>query len=469
MSQEASVQLINFIVQIVLARLLAPQDFGLIAMLTVFISIGNMLIDGGLTSSLIRTKELDDDDYSTVFFINFAGSLFIYLLIFFSAPYIASFYEKPLLLNVIRVYTFSLIIRSLMAVQITKLTKEMKFKKQMSLQLPSVLLGGTLGVLLAYMDYGVWSLVWMTICQTSVLTISYWLKSGWYPKLIFNTEKMKYHFNFGYKLTLVGLMNVAYKDIYNVLIGKYFTAHQLGFYNQAYTLAMFPVQQLNKALNKVTYPLFASISENNTKLKDVYKQIIQQVIFLVAPIMLCLAIVAEPLFVVVLTEKWLPGAVFFQIFCVSAIFYPLTIFNTNILKAKGRSGLIFKITFVKFLFLIPIVFLLIRIELIYLAFFQAFAVVLSFIINAEFSGRMINYGVIHQLRDLLSILCIGFLTALLVIWVDSVFFLDLTNLTRIMITGFVFAFVYLALIFIFKKSMLIQLSVLVKGFRNKRL
>src|SRR5690606_34702324 len=204
-AQQFSVQLINFGVQIILARLLMPEDFGLIAMLTVFINLGQMLMDGGMTTSLIRTKSPTQLDYSTVFVSNFIVSIGIYLLIFITAPFVASFYEQGVLQNILRVYALTFVIRSFVAVHVAKLTKEMNFKTQMKLQVPSTIIGAIVGVIMAYADYGVWSLVWMNLVQTIVFTLQNWIFIKWSPSLIFNKKKFKHHFNFGYKMTLSGL------------------------------------------------------------------------------------------------------------------------------------------------------------------------------------------------------------------------------------------------------------------------
>src|SRR4051794_5667095 len=228
-SQQFSVQLINFIESIILARLLLPAEFGLIGMLTIFIALGNILMDSGLTSSLIRTTKADQKDYSTVFFINLTGSIIIYIILFFSAPLIASFYKQPILTNIIRVYTSSFIIRAFGSIQTTKLTKEMNFRRQMTIQIPSEILGSILGILLAWLGYGVWSLVWMNVFQTFIYTLQLWLRSKWKPKFIFDKERFKHHFHFGYKLTLSGIIETIFQNLYTLIIGKYFSAAQLGF------------------------------------------------------------------------------------------------------------------------------------------------------------------------------------------------------------------------------------------------
>ena len=260
--QQFSVQIINFSVQIVLARLLMPEMFGLIAMVVIFISIGQALMDGGMTSSLIRTNNPDQLDYSTVFITNIIMSLVVYGVVFIAAPYIALFYNQEILTNIIRILSLTFVIRALVAVHMAKLTKEMNFKLQMKLQIPSTILASAVGITMAYKGYGVWSLVWLNLVQAISFTVQTLLFMTWRPLLIFNFEKFKYHFNFGYKLTLASLIDVIFNDAYRIIIGKFYSPTTVGFFHQAETLRLFPVQQISAVVGKVTYPLFAKMSDD---------------------------------------------------------------------------------------------------------------------------------------------------------------------------------------------------------------
>ncbi len=409
-SQQFSVQIIYFVVQIILARLLSPSVFGLIAMLQIFLAIGQSLIDSGMTSSLIRTQNVGQRDYSTVFFINIIGSIIIYLIVFFSAPLIADFYNIPLLKLVVRVYTLSFIIQALVGVQTTRLTKEMNFKLQMLMQIPSSIIGGIVGIVLAYLHYGVWSLVWMTLVRTFVFMLQHWFYTDWRPSLIIDKERLKYHLGFGYKLTLSGLLDVVYTNSYNLIIGKLFSATQLGYYNQADTLRMFPVSNFSAALNKVTYPMFASIKDDDVRLKMAYKKLMVQVLFWIIPLMLSLIVVAKPLFNLAIGAKWLPAVPYFQILCVAAIVYPLHLYNLNIINVKGRSDLFLRLEIIKkAVGIVMIVFSL---------FFGMTGllvgqIILSFgglYINTYYSGKMINYSFKEQLVDIWPMFLIGLFT-----------------------------------------------------------
>ncbi|HET7119391.1 MAG TPA: lipopolysaccharide biosynthesis protein, partial [Hanamia sp.] len=265
-AQQFGTQAIGFFVSIIMARLLLPKEFGLIGMISVFIGIGNSLITSGLTQSLIRTSNANQEDYSTIFYFNLLGSIIIYLVLFFFAPLIAAFFSQPVLINIIRLYCLSFIITAFSEVQLTKLTKEMNFKLQMTITIPSLICSALLGIFLAFKGYGVWSLVWMSLFQSFLSTVQLWFQTGWSPSLVFNIEKFRYHFKFGYKITLSGLLNTIFNNIYQIIIGKFFVAADVGFYTRANSLKQLPVTNISSALNKVTYPLFASIQNDDLRL-----------------------------------------------------------------------------------------------------------------------------------------------------------------------------------------------------------
>lgn len=444
-SQQVSVQFINFIETIILARILLPSEFGLIGMLAVFIAIGNTLIDSGLTSSLIRTANPTEKDYSTVFFINLLGSILIYCILFFTAPLIASFYKQPMLTNIVRLYTLTFIIRAFSSVQMTRLTKELNFKLQMTIQIPSEILGSALGIILALSGFGVWSLVWMNIFQSSMYSIQLWIRSGWRPKFLFDKDLFKYHFNFGYKLTLSSLLDTVYQNLYTLIIGKFFSAAQVGYYTYSMTLRQLPIQNISGALNKITYPIFSSIQNDDIALKRAYKKLMQQVIFWIAPILILLTIIAEPLFRLLLTEKWLPAVPYFQILCIAGILYPLQAYNLNILKIKGRSDLFLKLAVIKKVLSISGVFVALQFGIFGLLYFQIVMTLISFVINTWYSGKFINYSFKNQLSDISPILlvaaCTGGAVKVLNIYLEN--YLTIPDILQLMIAGFIYFSLYL--------------------------
>ncbi|MBD1396945.1 lipopolysaccharide biosynthesis protein [Pontibacter sp. JH31] len=462
-SQQFGVQLINFLVSIALARLLMPSEFGLIGMISIFIAIGSSLIDSGLTSSLIRTINPDQRDYSTVFFINLAGSVVIYFILFLAAPLIANFYDQPILESIVRVFTFSFIINAFAGVQSARLTKEMNFKLQMTIQIPSIIVSGIIGVVLAVQGYGVWSLVYMNLSQSFLSTLQLWLRSGWRPSLILDKEKLKHHFKFGYKLTLSGLLDTIYNNAYNLIIGKYFSAAQLGYYTRAQSLKQLPVNNISRALNKVTYPLFASIQNDNLKLRAVYSKIMRQVIFWLAPTMAILFIFALPIFQILFGEKWLPAVPYFQILCFVGVLHPLHSYNLNILKVKGRSDLFLKLEIIKKIYTTIGIACAIPFGIIGLLWWQVISSIVGLIINAWYSGKLINYPLNEQLIDIVPIFSLSIVVGAIIYSFDYFFSsaILLSDIWRIMFFPILYFLFYLGLSYIIKIKSLADFTQLI--------
>lgn len=461
-AQQFSVQIINFGVQIILARLLMPEMFGLIAMLTVFINIGQMLMDGGMTSSLIRTKNPDQLDYSTVFFTNFIVSTAVYSITFLAAPYIADFYNQEVLKNILRVYALTFVIRSLVAVHVAKLTKEMNFKTQMKLQVPSTIVGAAVGVTMAYMGYGVWSLVWLNLAQTIVFTIQNWIFIKWRPSFVFNKRRFKYHLNFGYKLTLSGLLDTIYNDAYRIVIGKFYSPASVGFFNQAETMRLFPVQQVSTVMGKVTYPLFSNI-KGDVQLKSAYKSTMKLVLFVVIPIMLVLIIIAEEFFLFLFGAKWLPAVPYFQVLAIASIIRPISSYNLNILKVKGRSDLFLKVEIIKKV--LGVIAIAIALPFGIMELVISLTVVSYFftLVNMLFSGRLINYTVLEQVKDIAKLFMIGLSVAGLCLYIHNrlIYSMD-SYLLMIVVISSIYSLLYLVGVFVFDKNMVKIIKNLIK-------
>ncbi|WP_180070051.1 lipopolysaccharide biosynthesis protein [Acinetobacter sp. YH16038] len=438
--QQFSVQVINFAVQIILARLLMPEMFGLVAMVVVFMSIGQALMDGGMTSSIIRTKNPDQLDYSTVFITNIIMSLGVYGVIFIAAPYIALFYNQEILTNIIRILSLTFVIRALVAVHMAKLTKEMNFKLQMKLQIPSTVMAGIVGISMAYQGYGVWSLVWLNLIQAISFTVQTLVFMKWRPSLIFNFERFKYHFNFGYKLTLASLIDVIFNDAYRIAIGKLYSPAAVGFFHQAETLRLFPVQQISTVVGKVTYPLFAKMN-NDDALKFAYKITMKLVLILIVPLMLGLILMAEEGFRFLFGEKWLPAVPYFQILALASIVRPLSSYNLNILKVKGRSDIFLRIEILKKFIGIALLIIGLNFQVIGLVISLTVFSYISFIINMYFSGSLISYSIKEQLKDTLLLYMLGGFVFLLLYYVKY-------NFNYIAHFDFISVFVYIFLFFL---------------------
>lgn len=453
-TQQFSVQIINFVVQIILARLLMPEMFGLIAMLTVFISIGQTLMDSGMTSSLIRTKDPDQLDYSTVFMTNMIISVAVYLLTYVSAPWVAIFYNQPILKDILRVYSITFVIRAFVAVHVAKLTKEMNFKTQMILQVPSTIVGAIVGVTMAYMGYGVWSLVFLNLTQTIIFTIQNWIFIPWRPSFVLNKDKFKEHFSFGYKLTISGLLHTIYSNIYPIVVGKFFNPTMVGYFNHAETMRKFPVAQISSVMGKVTYPYFSNL-DNDYQLKQAYKTTMRLVFFVVIPVMTFLIISGKEIFILLFGEKWIPAIIFFQILSLASMIDPLSTYNLNILKVKGRSDFFLKLEIIKKSLGFMAVFVAIPFGIMTLVISYMAVGYINTFINMVSCGKLINYSFLEQLKDSIPIYISGLLAGILSYIVKILFLNNISNLfLNISIIGIIYLIAYILLIYFLDRNIL---------------
>lgn len=411
---------VSFMGTIVIARLLGPTEFGLIGMISVFIAIGTSLVDSGLSSSLIRTQDADDTDFSTVFYLNLGMSFLVYLTLFLAAPYIAGFYNQSILTNVIRLYCFSFIISAFSSIQLAILDKEMQFRKMMLYNIPGVFIGVTVGIALGYLGYGVWSIVWMYLTIQIIQSLVLWSFSKWKPTRTFSKEKMKYHYGFGYKLMLSGLLDTVFKNIYNILIGKFFSVKSLGFYERANTFNEYPVSILTSIIARVSYPLMAKMQMEKERLAVVYKQLLQFTFFITAPLMLGAAAIAKPLFLLVLGAQWLPAVPFFKIICLASMLYPIHAFNINVLKVSGRSDLFLKLEIVKKIIVVISILIAFQFGIYGLVWSSVITSFLSLLINTHYSSDIIDYTTKNQLLDMLPTFLLS-----LVIFIIMTYFVSL--------------------------------------------
>ncbi|SDS25033.1 lipopolysaccharide biosynthesis protein [Christiangramia echinicola] len=462
-AQQFGNQASSFLVSLVLARLLLPEEFGLIGMIAIFVSVGNVLLNSGLTQSLIRSKKLNDDDYSTVFYFNLLASIVIYLIIYISGPYIANFYDQPILKDIVRLYCVTFIISAFSAVQSARLTKSMNFKTQTIIAVPATVVGGIVGISMAYMGFGVWSLVWSQIASSLLSSIQLWIYSKWVPARVFKVDKFRNHFNFGYKITISSLLNRVFDNAYLIIIGKFFSPAQVGFYTRAETMKQLPVTNISNALNKVTYPLFASIQDDDVRLKRVYKQLMQMVVYIITPVLIFLAVLAEPTFRFLFTSKWLPAVPYFQILCATGILYPIHAYNLNVLKVKGRSDLFLKLAFYKKAITLMGIVIGIQFGIYGLLYAQVILSFIAFYINAYYTDRFINYSAWEQIKDISPIITLSIFCGFLLFLVD--FYLqayDMIDFIRLAIGGLAGVFLYLSISFFLKFESLNKLRNILK-------
>ncbi len=447
--------IIGFFVSLILARILLPEEFGLIGMISILIGLGRVLVHSGMTQSLIRTEDVDEEDFSAVFFLNLAVSLVVYFLAYFTAPLVAEFFNQPILVSIIRIYCLSYILTAFSAVQFARLTKNLKFKVQTLIELPANMVGGGVGIYMAYTGYGVYSLVWSQIVIYFVSTVLVWFYSGWTPKWVINIEKLKLHFNFGYKLALSDSLEIIFNNSYILIIGKFFSPSQVGFYTRAETMKQLPVTNISRALNKVTYPLFSTIQNDNIRLKRVNKQLMQVVTFTIAPILIFLAVLAEPAFRFLFTEKWLPAVPYFQILCITGILRPIQTYNLNILNIKGRSDLYLKLKIYEKIIIIVSLIIGFQYGIYGILFSQVVVSVIVFFLHAYYTDKFIDFSPWEQLKTIIPIITLasicGGLVFLLDTWLEPEF-----DIVRILSGGIFGAIIYVLISWLLKMKSFIH-------------
>jgi O-antigen/teichoic acid export membrane protein len=403
---------ITFLVGLILARLLSPDEFGIIGMITVFIAISNSFIDSGFSNALIRKTDAKDIDYNTVFYFNLAVGILFYLILYFCSPLISSFFKEPILIPVTRIIGIVLIINALSIIQRTIFVKKIDFKTQTRVSYFASVLSGITGVGMALGGCGVWSLVGQQISRQFFNTLFLWLYSSWRPSLEFSKTSFKEMFGFGSKLLLSGLLDTTYKNIYHLIIGRFYTAYQLGQFTRAEQFRAIFSSNLTSVIQRVSYPALSSIQEEEQRLKEAYRKVIKTTMLISFTCMLGLAAIATPLLVVLIGEKWLPAADYLQIICFSGMLYPLHAINLNILQVKGRSDLFLKLEIIKkIIAIIPItlgIFLGIKVMLLGSVCNSFFA----YFLNSYYSAILIKYPTKEQIKDLLPTFCVSLFVAI---------------------------------------------------------
>ena len=405
---------INFLTNLVLARLLMPEDFGAIAMLAIFLAVSNIFIQGGLGAALIQKKNPDHIDYSTVFYWNLVVAVLFYLILYVTAPFIADYYALPLVKPLLRVQSLVLIIQSFSIVQYTQLQKQMNFKALAIRNMAAALAGTLIAIPLALRGFGPWSLVASAILASFVNVLLLWKMSTWRPTWEFSLESLKSLFSFGGLMLLSSLAETLYTNLQGLIIGKRFSASDLGYFSQAKKLEEIPVTGLSSIVNDVTFPAFASLQDDSERLLAGVRKSTKALTFLNFPMMILLMIVAQPLICLLYGSKWEFSAPYFQILCISGLIYAVNTLNTNVIKSLGKGKIYFVIQIVKRLIGIALILLGMRFGIFGLLWAVASVSYISFIINALVNKKLINYGVFRQLGDfgpvLLLALVVGALT-----------------------------------------------------------
>lgn len=446
---------VSFLLQLILARLLMPSDYGIIAMLAIFLQVAQVFVDSGFANALIKKQNCTEQDYSTVFYFNLAISFLIYLLFFVISPLIADFYNILEITDVMRFVSLIIILNALCIVQRTKLIKIIDFKSQAKVSFGSILLSGLIGLFLAYHGYGVWALCWQTVSNGIFQNIFLFLSVKWVPSLTFSSKSFKELFNYGSKLLGASVISVIYNNLYTIVIGKKFQAVELGYYSRADQFARFPSSNIGNILSRVMFPVFSKIQDDDEKLYVAYRKIIRCSSFFIFPIMIILAVIASPFVKVVLTEKWMNMVTLLQILCLSYMWDHLNLLNLNLLYVKGRSDLVLKLELIKKLLAVLILIVTIPYGVIVMCYGLVLYSLIAFYLNAYYTKRLLMLSFFIQLKDVLP-----FIFASLVSGGGILLFLDVVEnkYVQLFVGVFIGMFVYFFIILLFVKSILLDIK-----------
>lgn len=406
MADLISKQGIQFIIQIALARLLLPEEFGIIGMMTIFIALSQTIANSGFSTALIREAHVEEDDYNTVFFFNMLMALGLYGLLFLSAGAISAYFGEPKLLAVIRVLGLIVIVDAFAMVQRTKLARAIDFKTRTRINVIATFISGGVAVFMAFRGYGVWSLVARNLLQQSVVALLLVGHNRWLPSLTFRVETFKRMFGFSWRLLASSLINTLYKNIYYVIIGRYFSAVELGYYTNGRKLRDTASQSVTTSIQRVTFPVLSQLQGDDVKLKKGTKKIIKNTVFITFPVMAGMAAIAGPMMGVFMGEKWVASVPYFQILSLTGLFFPLHAINLNILQVKGRSDLFLRLEIIKKVITTVAIVLVLTfdmtiLELLWVGVLNS---VIAYIINSHYSAKLIRYPIGEQVRDILPIL-----------------------------------------------------------------
>lgn len=404
----------QFVVTLILARLLLPEDYGAIAMLTVFIGVAERMVESGVSNALIRKMDCSQVDYSTGFYFNLMMSLGLYCVLFFIAPLISDFYNIPILCNVLRVYGVLVIANALTLVQYSMLSKNLEFKKLAKIKSVSVILSGIIGVGCAYYGLGVWALVAQGLSSSVLYAFSMSLNTRWMPSFVFSKESFRYLWNFGSKMLLTGIIGSLYANIYSLVIGKVYDSRSLGLFNRGQYTANVPTGVLESVFIRSSLPILSELQNDNQRLVDVYRKFVVLVAFVSFPICFLLAALATPFVQVVLTDKWIDSVIYIQIFAMSAVVAAPNILNLNLFQVKGRSDITLKAEIIKKSMGVLVVFLLLPFGPLILAIGASIFNIVGYSVNLYYAKKLVGIPFVLQLRDMLPC-CVSAILASVVV------------------------------------------------------
>ena len=391
---------VTFIVSIILARLLSPDDYGLIGIITIFTVVCQALINGGFHSALIRKKDAMDDDYNTVFIVNLVVSLLLYGLIFICAPLIADFFKRGELIALTRVSSLGMVVGALAIVQRTRLTKRIDFRTQTKITFAASITSGMIGIILALVGFGVWALVAQTLSDQAFKTILLWYYNKWTPQLRFSAASFHELFGFGWKMMLSALLDTVWKELYQVVVGRFYSPATLGQYTRAKQFSSLFSRNLTSVIQRVTYPVLSHIQDDKERMVAAYRKMIKTTMFVTAISMFFLGAISEPLLYCLIGPKWHDAAVYLPLICISSSIHPLHAINLNMLQIQGRSDLFLGLEIVKKVIALAPLSIGAFVGILPMLYTNILTSVIAYFLNSYYSGKFLGYSSWMQIKDI---------------------------------------------------------------------
>lgn len=412
--ESGGAQLVSFLVSIVLARLLTPEDYGVIALVTVFTSILQVFVDSGLGTALVQKKNADEVDFSSVFYFNVLICLVLYAGMFVAAPVIARFYDNPIYIPLVRVLSLTLVISGLKNIQQAYVSRHMIFKRFFFSTLGGTIASAILGIVMAYAGFGVWALAAQYVSNTAIDTLILWVTVPWRPGKKFSWMRLKELLSYGWKLLASALMDTGYTSLWNLLIGKVYSAADLSIYDQGSRYPKAIISTISNSIDSVLLPTMSSVQDDRAQIKSMTRRSIMTSVYVMAPLMMGLAGCARPLVSLILTDKWLPCVPFLRIFCITYMFWPVHSANLNAIKAMGRSDLYLRLEILKKIIGIGLLLCTVKISVMAMACSLLISSFASQIINSYPNWKLLNYRYLEQLRDILPSILLAVIMAVAV-------------------------------------------------------
>lgn len=457
---------ISFVSNLVLARLLIPDDFGCIGMLAIFISLSEVFIDGGFGSALIQKKDASQVDFSTIFYWNLFVAVILFIVLFICSPSVAAYYHMPILKDVLRATSVVLIINGFSVIQTSILTKNLDFKLIAKINLIAMSIGVAVAIIMAYRGFGVWSLVVKNILAALITAILLWVLTKWRPSWVFSWASFKSLFGFGSMLLISRLLNSLYENVQGLVIGRYFTAKDLGYYSQAKKLDQLPSSSISQIVTRVTFPVFSKISDNKAILKSSVRKNILCTTYLFFPLQVLLIVIAKDLVIFLFTDKWIESIPYFRIMCIYSMFIPLNAINTNIYLAIGKSDLYFWVQLIKKVIGVALLIIGIQYGVIGITWSLAAAGFIWWVIAAAVNTKIIHYGFFKQLKDIGVFLLIALIVGCGVYYLSTV--LLLSTILSLLVYPLVFVGLYVIISKLFNLEPFNIYMSIIKDYFKKR-